>query len=141
MPVNSMVSVAKTFSGSMMMDFGISEGSGQVEGLSYGFDLLRHHLQETRAGGPVDHLVIAGERQADGVNEGDVSVSADRLELNRAHTQNGHLRWIQQRRETLDSQVPQVADCEGGACQVVRGDGAGNCQRGEFASSRGQFID
>ena len=71
----------------------------------YTFNLLSDDLQEPRPRRAVDRLVVAGERQAEGLDEFDCSFGAHRLELQRAHAENRDLRQVDQRRERLDPEA------------------------------------
>src|SRR5687767_3281985 len=98
MPQKRMVSQAKTLVGSMMMDFGMSNRAHSERGLNILY-LFLQHLQETRAGGAVNYLVIAGQRQADGVDEHHRGLPAHRLHLDCAHAKSRDLRRVQDRCE------------------------------------------
>src|SRR5688572_23413337 len=55
-------------------------------------DLLANDLQEPRTWRTVNHLVIAGEGQGDGINETHLAITTYRLGLNGADAENCHLR-------------------------------------------------
>src|SRR4051812_4161761 len=66
--------------------------------------------------------MVAGQREADRVDELHAAVAANGLHLDAADAEDRDLRRIQKRRKGLDSEAAQVADGEGGAGEVVRGD-------------------
>src|ERR1017187_3212877 len=104
-----MVLLAKTFSGSMTMDFGIRLRS-HGEQRFHLFDFAGEDLQESCPRCAVDNLMIARQRQADRVDDRHASVLAHRLKLDGIHAENRYLRRVENRGETLDTQVSQVAD-------------------------------
>src|ERR1019366_4682720 len=106
-----------------MMDFGIRSRFQGAQRF-YLFDLLCEKLQESCTRRAVDHLMIARQRQADGVDDGYATVLPHRLELDRVHAENRYLRRVEDWGEGFDPQAPPVADGERGAPQVVGGDGA-----------------
>src|ERR1019366_3801829 len=106
-----------------MMDFGIRSRFQGAQRF-YLFDLLCEKLQESCTRRAVDHLMIARQRQADGVDDGYATVLPHRLELDRVHAENRYLRRVEDWGEGFNTQAPQVADGESGAPQVVGGDGA-----------------
>src|ERR1035438_7811318 len=120
-----MAPFAKTVSGSMMMDFGIRllfQGAQRF----YLFDLAGEDFEESCPRCAVDRLMIAGERQADGIDQTHATLYAHRLKLDGTDAENRHLRRMEDGGERLDPQVPQVADGKCGAPEVVGGDGAPN---------------
>src|SRR5580693_8023991 len=79
MPANSMVSLANTFSGSIMIDFGIPLLMDRAKRFHI-FNVTLEHLQESSPGRAVNHLVIASQRQADGIGEFDAPIPPHRLQ-------------------------------------------------------------
>src|SRR5690349_9136762 len=108
-----MVSLAKTFSGSMTIDLGM---------LLDVLDLFLDNPQETGAGRSVDHLVVAGERKLEEIFELDAAGGTHGPQLDRADPQDGDLWRVQQRREGLDPQAAEIADREGRTAQIVGSD-------------------
>src|ERR1035437_529618 len=106
-----------------MMDFGIRSRFQGAQRF-YLLDFLGENLQKSCTRRAVDHLMIARERQADGVDDCYATVLPHRLELDRIHAENRHLRRIEDWREGFDTQASQVADGERRAPQVVGGDGS-----------------
>ncbi len=116
-----MTSRVKTRSGSMTMDLGMGSGQSSYRH-SHDDDRIdstsrssARGLQKSRAGGAVDDLMVARERQADGVDELDAAGGAHRLHLDGADAEDRDLRRVEQRRERFDAQGSQVADREGRA--------------------------
>src|SRR3954447_25333542 len=97
--------LANTRSGSMMMDFGITTSSLRESHPAqrlYVFNLGLQNLQEPRAGRAVDDLMVAGERESDGVDKFHLSGAPYGLHLDGPDAQDRDLRRIEERREALD---------------------------------------
>src|SRR5674476_1432777 len=87
-----------------MMDFGIRSRFQGAQRF-YLLDFLGENLQKSCTRRAVDHLMIARERQADGVDDCYATVLPHRLELDRIHAENRHLRRIEDWREGFDPQA------------------------------------
>src|SRR4051812_29394911 len=85
--------------------------------------------------------MIAGEGEADGVDEVDVAVAADRLYVDPPDAEDRDLRWIQQRGEGLDPEAAEIADGERRAGEVVRSDVPFDGLRGEVLHTVGELVD
>src|SRR4051812_35270663 len=113
-----MTSLLNTRSGAMMIDFGIetsqkirrSGGSHLGSALELWsrtpqdqivfnvLDSFFERTQKARARRTVNHLMVAGQRQADRVNESDSADVAHRLHVDRPDAEDGDLRHIDHRR-------------------------------------------
>src|ERR1035437_10947250 len=106
MSENSMVLLAKTVSGLTMMDCGIRSRFQGAQRF-YLLDFLGENLQKSCTRRAVDPLMIARERQADGVDDCYATVLPHRLKLDRVHAENRYLRRIEDWREGFDTQASQ----------------------------------
>src|SRR5947208_524974 len=143
MSANCSLWLANTRSGSMMMDFGIAASSLRESHPAqrlYIFNLGLQNLQESRAGRAVDDLMVAGERESDGVDKFHLSGAPDRLHLDGADAEDGDLRRVKQRREALDAKRAQIANREGAAGKIVGRDRAIHRLRGEVPHPHGELI-
>src|SRR5674476_786399 len=76
-----------------MMDFGIRSRFQGAQRF-YLLDFLGENLQKSCTRRAVDHLMIARERQADGVDDCYATVLPHRLKLDRVHAENRYLRRL-----------------------------------------------
>src|SRR5450756_2097351 len=104
-----------------MMDFGIRSRFQGAQRF-YLFDLLCEKLQKSCTRRAVDHLMIARQRQADGVDDCDAAALPHRLELDRIHAENRYLRRIEDWGDGFATQASQVADGE--RCLLYTSDAA-----------------
>ena len=81
-------------------------------------------MQEPGARRAIDHLMVARERESDAIDEFDIAIAPFRFELDGADTEDRDLRRVEERRERFDAEIAQIADGEGGAGQMIGGDGA-----------------
>src|ERR1051325_9188750 len=114
--------LANTRSGSMMIDLGITASSlreSEPAQRLYIFNLGLQNLQKSGAGRAVDNLMVAGERQSDGIDEFHLSRAPNCLHLDGADAEDGDLRRVEQRREALDPERAEIADGKRAAGEIV----------------------
>jgi hypothetical protein len=104
-------------------------------------DLVTEHLQEPRAGRAVDDLMIARQRETDGIDEADRGLSHDGSQLDGVHAENRHLRWVDDGCEGLDPDSTEVADGERGSVEVIARTGSGRGTGGLLFHAAGQLPD